>query len=94
MCGNVPRATQDEPRYAPGMFGFDIGGFVIGTVIVSLMIPLVITGVVIGVVVWAIRRSVPTGRDAAIQELRNRFARGEIDQSEFQARMDALTREG
>ena len=75
------------------MFGFDIGGFVIGTLIISLVVPLVITGIVIGVVVWAIRRSVPTGKDAAVQQLRARFARGEIDQTEFQARMDALTRE-
>lgn len=76
------------------MFGFDIGGFVMGTILVSLLVPLVITAVVIGVVVWAIRRSAPTGRDAAIQQLRARFAAGEIDQSEFQARMDALTRDG
>ena len=76
------------------MFGFDVGGFVIGTIIVSLLVPLVIMGVIIGVIVWAIRRSVPTGRDAAVQELRTRFARGQIDQAEFQARMDTLTRDG
>ena len=75
------------------MFGFDIGGFILGTVILSLVIPLVITGFVIFVIVWAIRRSIPSGKDAALSELRGRFARGEIDQSEFQARMDALTRE-
>ena len=75
------------------MFGFDIGGFVIGTVIISLVIPLVMTGVIIGAVVWTIRRTVPTGKDAAIQQLRTRFASGEIDQSEYQARMDALTRD-
>ena len=66
-----------------------------GTLIISLIIPLVITGLVIFVVVWAIRRSIPsmpTGKNAAIMELRDRFARGEIDQAEFQARMDALTR--
>jgi uncharacterized membrane protein len=75
------------------MFGFDVGGFVIGTIIVSLVVPLAITGVVIAVIVWAIRRSVPTGRDAAVQELRSRFARGQIDETEFLARMDALTRD-
>ena len=75
------------------MFGFDIGGFVLGTIIVSLVVPLVITGFVIFTVIWAIRRSIPsmpTGDNAAIQELRDRFARGEINQSEFQARMDVL----
>ena len=75
------------------MFGFDIGGFIMSTLLISLVVPLVITGVVVGVIVWTIRRSIPSGKDAAIQELRARFAQGEIDQSEFQARMDALTRD-
>ena len=75
------------------MFGFDLGGFIFTTVILSLAVPLVITGVVIGVIVWAIRRSAPTGKDAAIGELRKRLARGEIDPAEFQARFDALIRE-
>ena len=71
----------------------DLGGFIFGTIVISLLIPLVITVGVIVTIIWAIRRSVPTGRDAAIAELRARFARGEIDQSEFDARMDSLTRE-
>jgi uncharacterized membrane protein len=71
----------------------DVGGFIVGTIILSLLIPIVITVGVIGTIIWAIRRSVPTGKDAAIAQLRTRFARGEIDQSEFQARMDALTRD-
>ena len=71
----------------------DIGGFIFGTIILSLLVPLVITIGVVVAVIWAIRRSVPTGKDAAIAELRGRFARGEIDQSEFQARMDALSRD-
>lgn len=75
------------------MFGFDLGGFVLGTIIISLLVPLIITGVVIGVIVWAIRRSAPAlpqGEEAAVMELRARFARGEIDPAEFQARMDLL----
>jgi uncharacterized membrane protein len=72
----------------------DIGGFIFGTIVLSVLIPLLITVGVIGTIIWAIRRSVPTGKDAAVAELRARFARGEIDQSEFQARMDALTRDG
>jgi len=75
------------------MFGFDVGGFVAATVFISLLIPIVITVIVIGTVVWAMRRAMPSGKDAAIQELRDRFARGEIDQSEFQARMDTLTKD-
>ena len=86
---------RGQSRYAPSVFGFDVGGFVMGTLIISLVIPLVITGFVIFVVVWAIRRSIPSmpkGKNAAIMELRDRFARGELDQAEFQARKDALTR--
>jgi uncharacterized membrane protein len=75
------------------VFGFDLGGFIVGTVILSLVVPLVITGIVIGVIVWTIRRTIPTGRNAAIAELRDRLARGEIDPSEFQARVDALNSE-
>ena len=38
-------------------------------------------------------RSMNVFSNAAIEELRARFARGEIDLSEFQARMDTLTRD-
>ena len=70
----------------------DIGGFMDGvfaftavTVIASLAIPLII----VGVVVWAIRRQAPR-RDPAEEALRERLARGEIDQAEFLVRMRAL----
>jgi len=49
-----------------------------------------ITVAVIAVIVWAFRRVAPALRDPAEQELRDRLARGEIDMSEFQARLDAL----
>jgi uncharacterized membrane protein len=93
VCWIPGNCNARERRYIARVFGFDIGGFVIGTILISLLVPLVITGVVIGVIIWAIRRSVPSGKDVAVQELRARFASGEIDQSEFQARMDALTRD-
>lgn len=71
----------------------DIGGFMDGvflftivTVIASLAIPIVI----IGVVIWAIRRNSPARRDPAEEELRERLARGEIEQAEFLVRMRAL----
>ena len=54
-------------------------------VVASFAVPLV----VIGVVIWAIRRQAPR-RDPAEEALRQRFARGEIDQSEFLVRMRAL----
>lgn len=71
----------------------DIGGFMDGvflftiiTVIASLAIPIVI----IGVVIWAIRRNTAPRRDPAEEELRDRLARGEIEQAEFLVRMRAL----
>ena len=70
----------------------DIGGIMDGvflvtilSVVASLAVPLI----VIGVVIWAIRRQAPH-RDPAEQALRDRLARGEIDQSEFLVRMRAL----
>ena len=72
----------------PDIEGFmgAIFGVTILSVIASLLIPLII----IGVVIWAIRRSAPARRDPAEQSLRDRLARGEIDQAEFLVRMRAL----
>ena len=56
------------------------------SVIASLAIPIVI----VGVVIWAIRRNTPARRDPAEEALRERLARGEIDQAEFLVRMRAL----
>ena len=60
--------------------------------VLSLAIPLLTTVLIIGVVVWAIRRSVPPREDPAIAELKARFARGEIDPAEYQARLETLQR--
>jgi putative membrane protein len=35
---------------------------------------------------WLTRRLGPTGRDAALEMLRERYARGEISREEFEAR--------
>jgi uncharacterized membrane protein len=56
------------------------------SVAASLLIPIVI----IGVVIWAIRRSAPARRDPAEEALRERLARGEIEQAEFLVRMRTL----
>lgn len=71
----------------------DVGGIMdtvfsitIITVVASLLIPIII----IGVVIWAIRRNAPRRRDPAEEALRQRLARGEIDQAEFLVRMRAL----
>ena len=61
------------------VFGITILG-----IVASLAVPLI----VMAVVVWAIRRQGP--RDPAEQALRERLARGEIDQAEFMVRVRAL----
>ncbi len=72
----------------------DIFGGLFGAMMVaSIVLPLVITGVVIGVVIWAIRRAVPSREDAAILELRQRYARGEISPAEFEVRLRSLTQD-
>jgi uncharacterized membrane protein len=59
----------------------------------SLIVPLVITGVVIGTVIWAIRRNSAPREDPAVTALKGRYARGEIDQAEFEVRLRSLTRD-
>jgi uncharacterized membrane protein len=67
----------------------DIGGIMDGVfliTIVSVVASLAVPLIVVGVVIWAIRRR----RDPAEESLRERLARGEIDQAEFLVRMRAL----
>ncbi len=58
--------------------------------LLSLLLPLIITGAVIGVVIWAVRRNAPRREEPAIEELKARLARGEIDPIEYQVRIRAL----
>jgi uncharacterized membrane protein len=70
----------------------DIGGIMDGVFLVtifSVLASLAIPIVIIAVVIWAIRRQAPR-RDPAEEALRERLARGEIDQAEFLVRMRAL----
>ena len=69
------------------------GGLFGAMMVIVVVLPLVITGVVIGVVVWAIRRAVPSRDDAAVAELRQRYARGEISPAEFEVRLRSLTQD-
>lgn len=57
----------------------------------SIVVPLVITVLIIGVVVWAIRRNSVPREDPAVAALKARYARGEIDQAEFEVRLRSLT---
>ena len=57
----------------------------------SLIVPLVITVLIIGVIVWAVRRNSAPREDPAVAALKERYARGEIDQAEFEVRLRSLT---
>ena len=59
-----------------------------------LLLVVAFWGVIIGLVVWAIRSLRPSGdRSAgALSILNERFARGEIDQQEYEQRKAALQR--
>jgi putative membrane protein len=55
-----------------------------------LLVNVVIWGGLIALVVWAILRLTRRGSDNALGILKERFARGEIDQQEYEKRKRAL----
>ena len=69
---------------------FDLFGFMGPIVAISLLLPLLMTVVIVGVIVWAIRRNSPRREDPAIEALKIRLARGEIDPVEYEVRLRAL----
>ena len=73
----------------PFPFG-DLFGFMGPLFLVTMLLPLIMTGVIIGVVIWAIRRNTPRREEPAVEELKARLARGEIDPVEYQVRIRAL----
>jgi putative membrane protein len=73
----------------PFPFG-DLFSFMGPIFLFSLLLPLIMTGVIVGVVIWAIRRNTPRREEPAVEELKERLARGEIDPVEYQVRIRAL----
>lgn len=71
-------------------FPIDVFDFMGPIFLVSLAVPLITTGLVVGTVVWAIRRNTPRREEPAVEELKARLARGEIDPVEYQVRIRAL----
>jgi uncharacterized membrane protein len=71
----------------------DLWSFMGPFVVLGFVLPLLITVLVVGVIVWSIRRAMPKAEDPAIAELKGRLARGEIDPTEFQVRLRALSRD-
>jgi uncharacterized membrane protein len=66
---------------------FDLMGPIVA---ISLLLPLLMTVLIVGVIVWAIRRNSPRREDPAIEALKIRLARGEIDPVEYEVRLRAL----
>jgi len=59
----------------------------------ALLIVLLFWAAVIALIVWIVRRlGSPSGRDNGLRILQERFARGEIDQQEFEQRKAVLRR--
>ena len=58
----------------------------------ALFIVLLFWVAVIALIIWVIRRLSPAGNSSAnaLNILKERFARGEIDQQEYEKRKDAL----
>ena len=69
---------------------FDLFGFMGPILALSLLLPLLMTVLIVGVIVWAIRRNSPRREDPAIEALKIRLARGEIDPVEYEVRLRAL----
>ena len=68
----------------------DLFSFMGPIFLITLLLPLIVTGAIVGVVIWAIRRNTPRREEPAVEELKARLARGEIDPVEYQVRIRAL----
>ena len=86
-------AQQNAPTYGGHMWGYGShGGWILGPIMMIVFLALLVIAVVM-IVRWlggsdAGRRG-PSG-DAALDTLRQRFARGEIDRDEFEDRRQVL----
>jgi putative membrane protein len=72
----------------PMMFMWGAGGLVM-MLMMLVFWGLVIAGLVVGLR-WLIGQGHPTSRDEALEILRQRYARGEINKEEFDARKHDL----
>ena len=83
---SLPQEREGEWHWTthPTMFMWGAGGLVM-MVMMLVFWGLVIAGLVVGLR-WLLGYGRPVGRDAALEILRQRYARGEIDKQEFEAR--------
>jgi putative membrane protein len=85
----APALAQDRPwewgwGMHPGWWMWGLGGLVMMVMMMAFW-GLVIAGLVLGVR-WLVRQGHGGQPDRALQILRERYARGEIDKEEFEAR--------
>lgn len=90
-------ALQFGPHYGQMTWGWMGWGGILAMVVFALLLAAVVLAVVRLVFVPVLESTEPSaaGRpaaDAALTELRNRFARGEIDEEEFEERWSVLER--
>jgi putative membrane protein len=78
------RAWEWDWNMHPMMFMWGAGGLVM-MLMMLVFWGLVIAGLVVGLR-WLIGQGRPASRDEALEILRQRYARGEIDKQEFDAR--------
>jgi putative membrane protein len=78
------RAWEWDGSMHPMMFMWGAGGLVM-MLMMLVFGGLVIAGLVVGLR-WLIGQGRPVGRDQALEILRQRYARGEIDKQDFDAR--------
>ena len=78
------RTWEWHGSFHPMVFMWGVGGLVILAMILTFW-ALVITGLVVGLR-WLMGQARPSRRDEAFEILRQRYARGEIDKQEFDAR--------
>ena len=83
-----------DGAYGEHMFGWGWGHMIFGSVFMLLFWAAIIIGIVV-VVRWIAgsghTHSVAPQHDSALDILRQRFAKGEIDQEEFERRKRSLT---
>lgn len=91
LTGSVGLAAgQMAPGDHMGTWGWGVWGW--GMVLVGLLWMLLLVGVPLALAYWFLGRDRGrAGRDPAVETLREQYARGEIDDEEFERRLERLT---
>lgn len=83
-------AGQMAPGDHMGTWGWGVWGW--GMALVGLLWMLLLVGVPLALAYWfLVRDRGQAGRDPAVETLREQYARGELDDDEFERRLERLT---